>query len=444
MTNQLTFETLRDAVSGNATAFRSRTILQPAGGEGDKVFPPTYAGGVYAVEKRRLPGREEPIDCVLLDSVQSQANRMEEALQQAIDTGRLTIPVIEVDFTNGDLLSEIGKVTSLQAPHRIADAILRDSLVTKDDKGKTLDKPLPFRQSALGKRLDTVSLANATPLYELCPLALVFGMWDSTGPKGGLGAKFQRAMVSEIVGIDAVFGLRTASRIDPIIAKNPNLFETPDGQWTAVEANAARKQDKPIKFKKKLSELNLGNVTPDFARYDKSITSQNRQTPDPLRDDGGFIEKGRIRPGGVTVRFAEQVVILSLPALRRLQFPMGGGKVDPQVNDAGRTVLAALGLCAAALAAEKGFDLRSRCLLWPNELLTWELLGKPGEKPVQVALDSDSAIALLKEAVVAAGKVGLTWRENPLVLDPAPQLLALVKKSQEMASAQGGDAEGAD
>jgi hypothetical protein len=31
-------------------------------------------------------------------------------------------------------------------------------------------------------------------------------MWDSTGPKGGLGPKFERAMVSEIVGIDAEVG----------------------------------------------------------------------------------------------------------------------------------------------------------------------------------------------------------------------------------------------
>ena len=73
--------------------------LQPAGGEGTKVFPPTYAGAVYATEKRRLPGHAEPVECVLLDSVQSQANRMEEALQQAVDAGRLKIPLVEVDFT---------------------------------------------------------------------------------------------------------------------------------------------------------------------------------------------------------------------------------------------------------------------------------------------------------------------------------------------------------
>lgn len=132
---KLDLSTLQSAVSGTAAAFRSRTVLQPAGGVGDKVFPPTYAGAVYAVEERRVKksdGTWETIPCVLMDSVQSQANRLEEALQQAIDSGRLKdcpIPVIEVDFSGEDLLDEVGPITSLQAPHRAADAILRDSLL---------------------------------------------------------------------------------------------------------------------------------------------------------------------------------------------------------------------------------------------------------------------------------------------------------------------------
>ncbi len=100
MSDKLTLEEQKKAVAESKVAgFRCRAKLSPAGGPGDKVFPPTYAGAVYASEKRRLPNHEEPVDCVLLDSVQSQANRMEEALQNAIDDGRLNLPVIEVDFT---------------------------------------------------------------------------------------------------------------------------------------------------------------------------------------------------------------------------------------------------------------------------------------------------------------------------------------------------------
>ena len=71
MPDPLTFDVLQNAVAGKAAAFRCRAELQPAGGPGAKVFPPTYAGAVYATEKRRIPDRDEPVDCVLLDSVQN-------------------------------------------------------------------------------------------------------------------------------------------------------------------------------------------------------------------------------------------------------------------------------------------------------------------------------------------------------------------------------------
>lgn len=397
MSELLTLDVLKEAVIGTAAAFRCRTQLQPAGGEGDKVFPPTYAGAVYAKEMRRLPGREAPVECVLLDSVQSQANRMEEALQQAIDAGRLEIPVVEVDFSGGDLLTEVGQVTSLQAPHRIADAILRDSMLDGQE----------FRKSPEGKRIDTATLANATPLFELCPTALVFGMWDSTGPKGGMGVKFQRAMASEIVGIDAVFGVKTSSRIDPLqVRAAVKVKKSKDGTWQVAADSEAKDAISP-------AEVNHGNIPPDISEV-----------------------------GGVTIRSAEQMIVLSLPALRRLQFGVNGDNPRKEVNEAGHTVLAALALCAAALAAEKGFDLRSRCLLWPTEPQIWEILDTPGAEPRKVTLTSEAAIELLNEAVASAEKVGLTWRKEALVLKPSDQLIQLVKKSQELAAAQSAEAEG--
>jgi len=436
-----TFRDLEGAVRGDTCAFRCKTILQPAGGQGDKVFPPTYAGAVYAKEKRRVAGREETVDCVLLDSVQSQANRMEEALQAAVDDGRISIPVVVVDFSNADLLTAIGRVTSLQAPHRIADAILRDSLLDGQ----------PFRKTAEGQCLDTASLANATPLYSLCPTALVFGLWDSTGPKGGMGAKFQRTIVGEIVGIDAVYGVKTSSRSDPLqIVKTAGpLYRRADGGYTLdpTEAIDEKGKDNEPTGKKLLykpnkkgqdvyhdpsekkypdqgrpSEANHGNVTPDidYRKDKKRLILDEKGNPIPV--------------GGVTISSAEQVVTLSLPALRRLRFPVNGA-VSTDVDVAGRTVLAALALCAAALAAEKGFDLRSRCLLWPTEPMGWELLGRPGETPDRLKLEADTAIGILREAVSAAESKGLSWRKEPLVLKPAPQLMQLVQRSQTLAAA---------
>ncbi|TWT29171.1 CRISPR-associated protein (Cas_GSU0053) [Posidoniimonas corsicana] len=448
---------LREAVAGRAAAFRTKVELQPAGGPGTKVFPPTYAGAVYAVEKRRLPDKVEPITCVLLDSVQSQANRMEEALQTAVDEGRIRLPVIEVDFSDrfsrdGDptdeqpLLDPIGKVTSLQVPHRIADAILRDSVVTEEDK-QFRHKDLK-KESSYGQRLRRVSAQDATVLFELCPTALLFGMWDSTGPKGGLGAKFERAMVSEIVGLNAVFGVKTSSRLDPLSIKaGATIYHrNADGglDWTSDTDDPAVVKDKkgnPVPYNRSgnsegtpgnPSKANHSNVTPSFGKFTKGAEGLN-----PLTDTDA--RQGQIAPGGVTIDCAEQSIVLSLPALRRLKFPVNGDCM-PERDAAARTVLAALGLCAAALADESGLDLRSRCLLWPTqESLSWELLQRG--KAEAVSLTADEAVELFNQSVEAAKNEGLPWRDDPLVLQPSEQLVQLVANSQRLTVDEGSEAE---
>ena len=387
--NALDLKTLNSAMTSSAAAFRSRTRLQPAGGEGDKVFPPTYAGAVYAKEDRQINRAKVP--CVLLDSVQAQANRLEEALQRALDAGTLkSIPVLNVDFTGLGLLDEIGRVSSLEAPHRIADAILRDSL----HDGQ------PFRKSELGKSLDQASLQNATPLYKLCPTALIFGLWDSTGPKGGLGAKFQRALVSEIIGVNAEIGVKTSSRIDPLgMRAAAKVIKKSDGSYE-LAGDKAKDGVSP-------SEVNHGNIPPDITK------------------PGGA--------GGATLDYAEQTIVLSLPALRKLRFPVDG-KTTPERDAAARTVLVALALTAATLAAESGFDLRSRCLLWPTDVMKWELLETPGKAPTEFTITAKDAIKLLEEAVLAAEKVGLVWQKEPVKLTPSPNLVALLKRSQDISA----------
>lgn len=407
MSEALSVEILQQAVRGSAAAFRCRRRFQPAGGEGDKVFPPTFAGAVYAVEQRRVPGSEQPVTCVLLDSVQSQANRMELALQEALDMGKIEIPVLVVDFTEhnptgdveadkqaGRLIDAIGKITSLQVPHRLADAILRDSQIDGVD----------FRKSEKGRALNTVSLGNATPLFELCPTALLFGMWDSTGPKGGLGPKFERAMVSEIVGIGAQVGdLLRGVRKDPFeISSKVPILKNSAFDWKVADDPKARGVVAP-------SAINHSSVP--FPKVRDRKTEENHYA-------------------GVTIEYAEQVTVLSLICLRRLRFPING-KPDNEVDVAARTVLAALGLCAATLAFESGMGLRSRCLLWPEGPMEWELLDQPGQSPKRYPLTSQEAISLLTEAAKAAKEKGLSWDKSPLPpLKPSPELLKLVRLSQ--------------
>jgi len=427
-TKELTLEVLQHAVA-SAAAFRSRRRLQPAGGEGDKVFPPTFAGAVYAIERRRVPDRAESVQCVLLDSVQSQANRMEQALQDAVDTKKLSIPVIEVDFTDHDptgdvetdkkagrLVDAIGKVTSLQVPHRLADAILRDSDVEQEKNGKR--ERIAFRQSEIGKALNTVSPANATPLLELCPTALIFGMWDSTGPKGGLGPKFERAMVSEIVGVGVEVGdLRRGVRRDPLEVRSAvKVAKAADTSWSlAADSRGAVSP----------SEVNHSSVPFPKQRREKT-------------DDNYY--------DGATIEYAEQTTTLSLTCLRRLRFPIGG-KSNSEADAAARVVLAALGLCGAALAFEAGIGLRSRCLLWPDGPMEWELLNRPGDPPEKFSLTGKQAVDLLKKAVAAATAVDLPWREEPLPLKPSvgkgrkENLVELVRLSQLEATKEGPDQE---
>jgi CRISPR-associated protein Csb1 len=58
---------------------------------------------------------------VLVDSVQSQANRLEEALLAAARDNSIAFPYVTVDFT-GREIAGIDEITSLDAPHRVYDA----------------------------------------------------------------------------------------------------------------------------------------------------------------------------------------------------------------------------------------------------------------------------------------------------------------------------------
>ena len=408
---QLTLAALRTALEGRAAAFRCITSYQPAGGRGAKVFPPTYEGGKYATEQRVHPGRHDPDTgapresaCVLLDSVQSQANRMESALLEAQRAGRIELPLLITRFDH-DALPKPFSVNSLEAPHRVADALFRDS---------TLDGVI-FRQSEAGRILDTSDVRNAAGLFGLCPTALVFGIWDSTGPRPSLGAKFQRALVSEIVGYDAVQGKRTRSRIDPaqvVLGAGP-LYSSPNDSneqphWTLDSKSGGKKLGKDGKGKP--SEANHGNVTPSVS-------------------DGGF-----------TISEGVQTTVLSLAALRRLRFPLAGAsESDRQIDIAAQTALAAIGLAAAALAREDG-DLRSRCQLFPESESCWELLDRPGHDPQSFELTPGAAIDLLNQSVDAAKQAGLPW-QGVIELQPSEQLVELVRRSQELASAEGGESD---
>lgn len=404
---QLTFDVLRDSVAGGAVALRSRLTLQPAGGDGDKVFPPSYsvpesAKHKYAVEERQVGDSDNLSTTVLLDSVASQANRAELALLEGWERGELAFPVPYVDFTGDGGATDYEKLTVLEAPHRLADAIFRDSL---------LDGTL-FRLSDIGQAITDATPRNATNVFRYAPTSLLFGMWDSTGPKGGLGSKFQRAYVSEIVGFDAAVGTKVGSRIDPLqiekVAPDEKVYNSadPNEVWTIDEARAETKKGKPVFASRgsdsgedgQPSKINHGNIAP-------SIDA---------------------KAGGVTISKAQQTTVISLAALRNLRFR----GFDREAETAARTAIAALGLAAIVYQHEIDFDLRSRCLLLPQHSPRIELLARDGSAETVADLHRQSAAEILAAAASHAEALKIGWETEEIRLEPAPKLLELIRRSR--------------
>ena len=389
---------LQAAIADHAAIRRCRR-LQPAGGVGDKLFPPTYPADRegpprHVFERRRVDDRE--LWCVLLDSVQSQANRMEEALLAAASDEAIPLPYVVVDFRNADL-QPLVQITSLDAPHRVYDAIIRDSLLNAE----------PFMESDPGRRLAAATPADATALLEISPAALLFGAWHSQGEGGGLGAKFPRALVSEIMGIDTpveevvrdrrtnrtepqTAGRRTGSRIDPLgVLRKVEVYKGPAAAWSTdqKEAGNGAKKVRP-------SEINHGNITPT------------------------------VTPLGVTCAYAEHRAVLTLAGLRRLRFG------SDERNAAGRALLAALGLVALTEQDARGYALRSRCDLVCDGAAALELVHADGStEPVEI--DRTAAHALYREAYAGAEQAGFQF--GVTALQPQPKLIEIVRRSRELA-----------
>ena len=405
---KLTFERLHDALAGDSVALRSRITLQPAGGEGDKVFPPSYsvdgrAEHKYAVEERRTGDKTSMT--VLLDSVASQANRAEMALLEGWEQGELRFPVPYVDFFDDNGVTDYDKLTVLDVPHRVADAIFRDSL---------LEGTL-FRLSHVGRAITDATPRNAMELFRYSPTSLLFGMWDSTGPKGGLGSKFQRAYVSEIVGIDVAVGRKVESRIDPLqierVAPEYKVFNSAEEAevWT-TDANEASMDTK-------------GN--PAFA----SRGSESGEAGQPSKiNHGNIVPSIDTQAGGVTISKALQTTVISFAALRKLRFK-GFGR---ESETAARTAVAALGVAAIAYQYENDFDLRSRCLLIPTHPPRIEMLRRDGSAEEVVALDREAASDILSAASKYASDAGIGWEKDSIRLEPSPKLLELIRRSRKM------------
>lgn len=375
----------------HASAIRRNLKLQPAGGNGSYVAPPTYIGDndktIHVFEKRRIGGSD--INCVLLDSVQSQANRFEEALLKAIRFEKVSIPYAYVDFKSTDV-KDIGELSSLDVPHRIFDAIIRDTMIDEKD----------FLETSIGKEINIATPSNAEALFQYSPTTLIFGGWNSTGLLGGSGPRFQRCIISEIIGVNTpeleASSKKPTSKLDPLRIEKVDIFRSGDKkyEWSIDNSDNARKI--------KPSVVNHGNIAP-------AILDQ-----------------------GATIDYALQTIVITLAGLRRLSFPYSDGNINEERDVAAHAVLTALMLYAVIKQDKEGYSLRSRCDLIPEpeRLHTFEFIQNNGTVD-EKDITPDDAKSLLDESVKNAKKYQLPWKENPIILTPQDKLIKLIKKSRE-------------
>ena len=373
---------LSEAMGGQA--LRAVVELTPIDGAGGRIFPPTYppaaAGGPNNVFPRHvveeLPSGERR---VLIDSVASQANRQEAALVAARSAGQINFADVYVDLSGTEV--GIGSLSATEMPHRLSDAILRDSEIDG----------LAFAKSGLGRQLLATKASDLSLLLETSPTSLLFGCWFS---QHGLQQplKIQRCSVSEIWADNAVLGQAVGSRIDPLGIEKIQLYEAENGDWTAIESKALQSNGKPKPFSKKPSELLHGNIAPS------------------------------IRPQGIT---AERITLrwaLPLAAVRRLRF--GGGERDA----AGQAYITALGLLARVLDHRSGYSLRSRCDLISSGPMAIDVIGSDGAIATS-SITANTAIDLLHEAEADLRRIGIELHRRTEA-KPSAKLVGLIKANR--------------
>lgn len=351
--------------------------LEPLAGAGGPVKPAVYEGGVYQTDRRwASPTDDEPTRVIVIDNVPSQANRLEEALRRNRESVRLPEMVLDLSDLSGLPAHLPRQISSLQFPHRNADAYLRDARIDEQD----------FVKTELGKRIFGATAQTCGPLIAWFPQALLYGFWQSHLGKKRHNTKHARAWVSEIIGWSPgstetrVLGLKG----DPLnLNMDERLTSNPDDQF---EWEIGGK-------KNKLSDIGHGQIP--FMGMDASAAA-------------------------VSFARVTQRATVSFAQLRRIS--LGAGN-PPEADAAARALLVALGLHAHVLAFGRGFALRSGAELRPTETTaTW--LGAAGDKPFGLG-DAGSTGELVDAAISRARSEGVPldgWDRSPLRLTPRKNL----------------------
>ena len=172
-------------------ALTLRQKYLPVEGADSVIFPPTYVGIGYNVDTL-----SDGTKVVTIDSVGSQANRMEPLFKAAVggepeNPRAALVPQVAITYGNDKAVS------LLEAGHRLGDALVRstDLLEAANQAFRTL--------------LDN---DDASPIARLAPTSLVFGVWDSRETQ----AKLPRIVQSVIRAWDVDELKRSAQYSPPV------------------------------------------------------------------------------------------------------------------------------------------------------------------------------------------------------------------------------------
>lgn len=185
-------------------ALVGRQYLMPVEGKDAVIFPPTYAppegfrGDWPGYNIDTFP---DGSSVCLVDSVGSQANRLEPLFKEEPYRGLVPQVIIKLATKTGEEL----EVNLLDAGHRAADAVVRYS-----------DLATQLREA-----FEALARGNATRLARLAPTSLVFGVWDSRGTQ----VKASRIVRSVIRAYNVRLLHRSATYMPPVAYEEKGVLD---------------------------------------------------------------------------------------------------------------------------------------------------------------------------------------------------------------------------
>ncbi len=362
LTAELLDEWATDPKGPVALHLKQRLLaVEGVDGEDQIIYPPTYADIGYNIDRLADGTR-----VALIDSVGSQANRLEPAFKS--DSGHdLTDLVPQIDIVlRQEPCGECEECKKAKTPkadkcknpwkeirslfdlaHRAADAVVQSS--------PTL---LPKIEEAFGTLRKT---GDASRLCTIAPTSLIFGCWDS---RGGSGEKRPR-LVRAIIRAWDVDQLQSAAQFNSI--------------WKALDEEQRAGLEKALPKGKKLSEKGFKDAP--------AVKSK-----DGRRVLGGILARGPI----------QRDVTINLVALRGLN----GG----QQTDSLRKYL--LGLSILSATADIELFLREGChLRYADDVDRWNVVPRRGANSPVDLVSEESQQVVLDYAIAAYEPFKAAWEE---------------------------------